>query len=168
MPVDLTLADLDPAAPPPPLGSLLTLRASDSGSSWDVYAEGASAFLGRLPPDAAAPGPGATATVRSVRRAPDGGGLVAVVVRLSAAAVPAPPADDTGVRPVARRRGETRDERRRARKRLKHDASGSARARALLTPLSSSHRHRSRPARGRPRPGRPAVPLDKGGLRRAR
>jgi len=105
MMVDLALVDLDPSAPHPRLGSIVTLRGPDVLTA-DNY------LLGRLPPPTSdAPPPpasGATATVRSVRRTPEGG-LAGVVVRLGVATAAAPthqPADDTGVRPVARRRGE--------------------------------------------------------------
>ena len=170
--VDLDLLDLDPFAPAPRLGSTVTFRPSTHPSGgWDVCTAGADQPLGRLPAGAAAPAgvsSASTGSVRSLRRAPEGG-LAGVVVRVTAAAVAtsAAPADDTGVRPVPRRRGESERRRgARARKRLKHDA----RLFLALTPRSLLHTRtrRPRPTRGGPGPGRPAVPPDQGGLRRAR
>ena len=162
---DLALVDLDPAAPPPPRGSLLTLRPADAGG-WDVLA--GATFLGRLPPDTPEPGPGTTVTVRSVRRAPDGGGLVAVLVRLSVGS-PAPPVDDAGVRPVARRRGEGKREGERAKKKNPRKTIETRCGRRENAHDRSPHTlHRPRPAGSRPGPGRPAVSPDQGGLRRAR
>lgn len=109
MAADLALCDLNPAAPHPKLGSTVTLTGSEVHTSDSV-------LLGRLPAESVPSPSVTTATVRSVRRAPEGGGLAGVVVRLNtAASAAAAPADDTGARPVARRRGE-RGRRRRAKK----------------------------------------------------
>jgi hypothetical protein len=108
--VDASLVDVNPAAPPPRLGSSVCLLPLPDGGGWSVVVtgeDGGDTVLGRLPatevgPLAAATAP-ASATVRSVRRAD--GALAALVIRVTDGGRPSAPADDSAVAPVPRRRG---------------------------------------------------------------
>jgi len=106
---DLALVDVNPAAPPPRLGSSVSFSPlPEDGAGWSVTAiqgDGTTAatVLGRLPPEAGPLASSSAATVRSVRRAD--GVLAALVVRVTEGGGTAAPADDSDVSPVPRRRG---------------------------------------------------------------